>query len=88
MKIMPQEVLLVTPVTSRQYLVPMICTSINEKAQVKKVPNPRPPHPIPQHLGAVLQWPTQERNSHIVLQAKEDIRTLPPTKLKVLTNFP
>jgi hypothetical protein len=63
-------------------------TSINEKAHVRKVPNIRPPHPRLQHIGATLQRPTQARKSHTVIQAEEEIRTLPPEKLKVLTNFP
>jgi hypothetical protein len=63
-------------------------TRRNKKAQVRKVPNPRPPHPTLQHLGAMIQRPTQARNSHTFLQAEEEIRTLPLEKLKVLTNFP
>jgi hypothetical protein len=68
--------------------VPMIHTSRTEKTRVKKVPNPRPPQPRPQHLVAVLQWLTQVTKSHTVLQAEEEIRTLPPEKLKVVTSFP
>jgi hypothetical protein len=42
----------------------MIRTSRTKKTQVKKVPNPRPPQPRPQHLVAVLQRPTQVTKSH------------------------
>jgi hypothetical protein len=68
-------------------LVPMIRTSITKKSRVKKVPNPRPPHRRPQHLVAVLQRPTQVTMPHTVLQVEEEIITLPPENLKVVTNF-
>jgi hypothetical protein len=58
------------------------------KGWVRKVPNPRLSRPRVQHLGAALQRPTQVRKSHTVLQVEEEIRTLPPEKLKVLINFP
>jgi hypothetical protein len=68
--------------------VPMIHTRRTEKTQVKKVTNPRLPQPRPQHLVAILQRLTQVTKSHTVLQAKEEIRTLSPAKLKVVTSFP
>jgi hypothetical protein len=66
----------------------MIRISRNEKARVKKEPNARPLHPRTQHLKEVLQGPAQVTKSHTVLQADEEIRTLPPSKIEISHKLP